>query len=184
MTYLSSHALKLRQIELKDRKEFGKRLSKLLLDRGLKQVDVARKMWPGEVRKDKKGNIGQVGRDRISVWCKGQDRPSPLHMKLLCKVLRIKIEDIYPNYEFVEEDQQNANKKLCVTFEKSPSDNNRYIIKSINRSVNTEELLKIIAIFADAEDEKNGRSVKTSQLLDILTKASKAQGKVLRVNLQ
>lgn len=71
------------------KREFGKRLQHLMVEKGWNQSDLARaaaKFMP-----DKTFN-----RDNISLYVRGQQLPGPIRLKALCKALGVDQNDLIP----------------------------------------------------------------------------------------
>lgn len=66
-------------------KDFAKRLETLMIEKGMSQSDVARKIW-GEYT-DKNGSVVGRGRDRISAYLAGARLPDPVNLKKLAEAL-------------------------------------------------------------------------------------------------
>ena len=67
------------------RQEFGKRLMHLLVQKGWKQSDLARKTG--------------LGRDSISQYVRGKTVPSPQSLRKMADIIQISPEELYPNYQ-------------------------------------------------------------------------------------
>lgn len=65
------------------RLEFGRRLSKLMLDRGWNQSELARRAG--------------LGRDAISTYVRGRSLPEPKSLKALSDALSISTDALFPN---------------------------------------------------------------------------------------
>lgn len=63
--------------------EFGRRLNKLMLDRGWNQSDLAR--------------AAGLGRDAVSTYVRGRSFPEPKSLRKLAEALGAKTEDLLPN---------------------------------------------------------------------------------------
>lgn len=72
-------------LELKElsKQEFGRRLMKLILDRGWNQSDLAR--------------AAHLGRDAISTYVRGRSFPEPRSLKALADALSVSTEALLPN---------------------------------------------------------------------------------------
>jgi hypothetical protein len=75
---------------------FAKRLYHALLDRGMTQSDLARKVW-NETRIDNRGFDTVVGKDRVSSWVRGRSMPEPHNLIKIAKALNMAVEDLAPN---------------------------------------------------------------------------------------
>lgn len=77
---------------------FARRLNKALLEKGMSQSDLARKVW-GEIETtDKLGRTAMAARnrDRISVYINGRGFPDPKNLGKIAKVLGTTPEDLAP----------------------------------------------------------------------------------------
>ncbi len=77
---------------------FARRLHKLMLEKGMSQSDLARKVW-GEIEvTDKYGRTANAARnrDRISVYLKGAGFPDPKNLAKIAKALGTTAEDLAP----------------------------------------------------------------------------------------
>jgi transcriptional regulator with XRE-family HTH domain len=75
---------------------FAKRLYHALLERGMTQSDLARKIW-NETRVDNRGYDQTVGKDRVSSWIRGRSMPEPHNLIKIAKALNMSPEDLAPN---------------------------------------------------------------------------------------
>lgn len=73
--------------------EFGRRLNDLLIDRGLTQSDLARRMIPYLPRKDAAGGPPKAS---VSAYISGKRVPGPHYLNAICKVLGVQASDIFP----------------------------------------------------------------------------------------
>ena len=74
------------------RKEFGRRLQKLLDQKDMNQSDLARLVWGTT-----KGGYAK-NRDRISVYLRGLQWPNPRTMQKIATALSVQINDLAPEY--------------------------------------------------------------------------------------
>lgn len=77
---------------------FARRLHKAMLEAGMSQSDLARKVW-GEIEvTDKQGRTTNAARnrDRISVYLKGGGFPDPKNLSKIAKALGMTAEDLAP----------------------------------------------------------------------------------------
>ncbi len=189
--YVSKYAREIRAKERKELEIFADNLTKLLVSLGLKQSDVARKMWPGRTIIDSRNYVAVYGRDRLSAWCNAKARPSPINMHLLCRVLGVKVESLWPGYDWLigEEETEvvsTAPKSAIVpetlpaiTYESTPFGEDVFAIKSINRLVSGKDLTRIFAILADADLKKEGKPANISDMLSLLDKKVASEGRRL-----
>lgn len=82
-------------VEKLDYEEFAKRLYHLLVQRGWKQSDLARRCF-GEVRSTK-GHMLARGRDRISAYIRGKAVPDPSNLKKIADAFEITVEELAPD---------------------------------------------------------------------------------------
>lgn len=75
--------------------EFSRRLNKLMLDKGMKQSDLARQVWGTQT--DKRGYEVARNRDRISVYLSGRGYPDPVNLAKIADALGTTPEDLAPN---------------------------------------------------------------------------------------
>ena len=75
---------------------FAKRLYHALLERGMTQSDLAKKVW-NEYRVDTRGYETVVGKDRVSSWIRGRSMPEPHNLIRIAKALNMTPEDLAPN---------------------------------------------------------------------------------------
>lgn len=80
----------------KERRDFGRRLSAMLLDKEMSMSDLARAVW-GKTRVDSRGYGAVVGKDRISSYCAGKTLPTALTARKLAKALACDVRDLLPN---------------------------------------------------------------------------------------
>jgi transcriptional regulator with XRE-family HTH domain len=71
------------------RAAFGQRLTRALRERGLSQVELARRMAPLLP-------TSRIGRDNVSKWCAGKVLPLPHFLHAMAKVLDMKVTDLLP----------------------------------------------------------------------------------------
>lgn len=82
------------QVELRNQ-EFARRLYKILVEKGWSQSDLARRAFG--TKTDERGYTVAKGRDRISVYLRGQGYPEPKTLAKIAKVLRVSVEDLAPD---------------------------------------------------------------------------------------
>lgn len=75
--------------------EFGRRLQMAMIQKGMNQSDLARRLEM-EIRVDEQGNPIRVGRDSISTYIRGKVLPSPARLKALAKILDVTETDLLP----------------------------------------------------------------------------------------
>lgn len=72
---------------------FGARLERMLIDRGMTQTDLARKMW-NETYVDKRGYEVVKGKDCISGYISGRRQPSRLVYEQMLRALNLTQEEL------------------------------------------------------------------------------------------
>ena len=97
----------------KERRDFGRRLSAILLDKEMSMSDLARAVW-GETRIDSRGYGAVVGKDRISNYCAGKTLPTALTARKLAKALACDVRDLLPN-----DAGDGGNEPVRVTLDRS-----------------------------------------------------------------
>ena len=97
----------------KERRDFGRRLSAMLLDKEMSMSDLARAVW-GETRIDSRGYGAVVGKDRISSYCAGKTLPTALTARKLAKALACDVRDLLPN-----DAGDGGNEPVRVTLDRS-----------------------------------------------------------------
>lgn len=82
-------------VERIETEQFARRLHKLMLDRGMSQSDLARKVW-GKTT-DGRGYDVAKNRDRISVYLRGQSYPDPVNLSKMADALGVPVEELAPD---------------------------------------------------------------------------------------
>jgi hypothetical protein len=79
--------------------DFARRLHKAMLEKGMSQSDLARKVWGTIEVTDKMGRtaLAAKNRDRISVYLKGSGLPDPKNLSLIAKALGMTSEELAPD---------------------------------------------------------------------------------------
>jgi transcriptional regulator with XRE-family HTH domain len=77
--------------------EFGKRLKAVLAEKGMTASDVAALIWGR--KRNAKGVLDAVGKDRLSEWINGKSFPSPENLARLAKALDVPISELAPDAE-------------------------------------------------------------------------------------
>jgi transcriptional regulator with XRE-family HTH domain len=83
-----------------------------MVERGLSQSDLARKIW-GEREDKRTGYLVAKNRDRISVYLRGASYPDPENMAKLAEVLGVTEEELAP--EIVASIIDRENPELAIT---------------------------------------------------------------------
>lgn len=118
------------------KEEFGRRLHRMLLDRGWRQSELARR--------------ADIQRDSVSVYIRGKSFPTPLNLSKMAKALGVKTEDILPNYM----ETAVANDEPDFELKVSPGDDTRAWVR-LNRLLTLETAVQIAALVqADAANRK------------------------------
>lgn len=118
------------------KQEFGRRLYRMLLDRGWRQSELARRAG--------------IQRDSVSVYVRGRSFPTPLNLAKMAAALGVKPEDILPNQteSAIAEDEPDFELKV------SPGDPTRAWVR-LNRLVSLDTAVQIAALVqADAVNRK------------------------------
>lgn len=116
------------------KEEFARRLYRLMVERGWRQADLARK--------------ADLPRNAISVYLRGASLPSPENLNALAKALDTKPELLLPNYTESAIEKDNPEIDMRV----SPGDPKSAWLR-INRLVSTSLAIKILGLI-EAEDGK------------------------------
>jgi transcriptional regulator with XRE-family HTH domain len=74
---------------------FSRRLHEIMIEKGLSQSDLARKIW-GTIENNQGYTVAK-NRDRISVWLRGEVIPDARNMKMLAEALDTELEDLAPD---------------------------------------------------------------------------------------
>lgn len=118
------------------KQEFGRRLHRMLLERGWRQSELARR--------------GDLQRDSISNYVRGRSLPTPLNLQKMASALGVKPEDLLPNHleSAIAEDEPDFELKV------SPGDGTRAWVR-LNRMLSLETAVQIAALVqADAANRK------------------------------
>lgn len=75
--------------------EFGRRLERLIIERGWSNSDLARRVWGMKVKKDGREEV--ANRDRVSMYIRGRQVPDPANAKRIAEVLGIPVEELMPD---------------------------------------------------------------------------------------
>jgi len=84
---------------------FSKNLHKFLNERDMTQSDLARAIWGETTTPD--GKTVAKGRDRISVYLKGNVVPAPATLRKLAEALDVPVEELAPDIMGVAVDRDN-----------------------------------------------------------------------------
>lgn len=118
------------------KQEFGRRLHRMLLERGWRQSDLARRAG--------------IQRDSVSVYVRGRSFPTPLNLSKMAKALGVKPEDILPNQLETASAEDEPDFELKV----SPGDATRAWVR-LNRLMSLATAVQITSLVqADAADRK------------------------------
>lgn len=144
----------------KERRDFGRRLSAMLLDKEMSMSDLARAVW-GETRVDSRGYGAVVGKDRISGYCAGKTLPTALTARKLAKALACDVRDLLPN-----DAGDGGNEPVRVTLDRSDATRLRVEITRL-REENArlrEALIDILASLVASVDllERGGKKAAPS----------------------
>lgn len=118
------------------KQEFGRRLHHMLLERGWRQSELARRAG--------------IQRDSVSVYVRGRSFPTPLNLQKMAKALGLRPEDILPNQleSAIAEDEPDFELKV------SPGDAKQAWVR-LNRLMSLETAVQIATLVqADAANRK------------------------------
>ena len=113
-----------------DKKSFGNRLEKLLLEKGWRQSELARR--------------ADLKRDSISNYIRGRTFPTPLNMKKLCSALGVTEAEFQSSTESVIDNSD----QVSFLLAQCPENPNRAKIQ-INQIVSFDTATKIMALLND-----------------------------------
>ena len=116
------------------KEEFARQLYRLMVERGWRQADLARK--------------ADLPRNAISVYLRGASLPSPENLNALAKALDTKPDALLPNYTESAIEKDNPEIDMRV----SPG-NPKWALLRINRLISTSLAIKILGLI-EAEDGK------------------------------
>ena len=112
------------------KQEFGKRLYRLMMDRGWRQSDLAR--------------AADLPRDSVSVYIRGKSLPTPQSLAKLAEALNVPAEELFPNHV------ESAIDNDIPAFEMKVSPNAPHIAwLRVNRYVSLDVANQIAKILAD-----------------------------------
>ena len=83
-------------VERLDMQQFARKLHHLMIERGLSQSDVARKIW-GSKKNPDTGHSVAINRDRISCWVRGTQVPDPQNLLKLSEALGVPVDELAPD---------------------------------------------------------------------------------------
>lgn len=116
------------------KQEFGRRLYALMLEKGWRQSELARRAG--------------IQRDSVSVYVRGRSFPTPLNLSKMAKALGVNPEDLLPNTleTAIRDDEPDFEMKV------SPGDTTRAWVR-LNRMLTLKTAVQIAALVqADAAD--------------------------------
>lgn len=118
--------------------EFGRRLHKLILERGWNQSDLAR--------------AANIGRDAVSAYVNGRSFPTPLMLDRVCKALDVERDELLPNHVMraIEDDVP------AVSMQVAAGHHGKAYLR-INRLVSFSTAVKIVEMI-DEDDHNNSLS--------------------------
>lgn len=120
------------------RQEFGRRLHKLLIEKGWTQSDLARQAG--------------VGRDAISKYVNAVAFPTPLQAEKIAKALGVSREELLPNLLMNALDKENP----AIELRQAAGHPNKAWLR-INRSVSFATGAKIIALINEEDEREAGQ---------------------------
>lgn len=115
------------------KQEFGRRLNKLMLDRGWNQSDLAR--------------AAGLGRDAISTYIRGRSFPEPKSLRKLADSLGAKTEDLLPNTVAAAMDADTA----PMLEIKQAAGHPDHVWVRVNRLVTLEQAARIFDIIREGD---------------------------------
>lgn len=115
------------------KQEFGRRLMKLMLDRGWNQSELARR--------------AHLGRDAVSTYVRGRSFPEPRSLKALADALSVTTEDLLPNSVTMAMDADTA---PMLEIKQAAGHPEKVFIR-INRMVSLEQAAAIFNVIKNGE---------------------------------
>jgi len=109
------------------KQEFGRRLQKLMLDRGLNQSELARR--------------SDIGRDSVSTYIRGRSFPEPKSLNNMAKTLGLSPHELLPNTVASAIDSDNPSLEI-----KESTGHPGQVWMRLNRLVTSAQALKIMTI--------------------------------------
>jgi transcriptional regulator with XRE-family HTH domain len=121
------------------RKEFGQRLYSLMLERGMRQADLAR--------------AAELSRDSISGYVRARNTPDAGSLKKLAKALGVTPEDLLPN---ITEEAIDLETNPSIEVKASSDNPNRSWVR-LNREVSTGTVIKIMQALEEDQPAAKGK---------------------------
>tara|TARA_B100000965_G_scaffold217683_1_gene182219 strand:+ start:1088 stop:1507 length:420 start_codon:yes stop_codon:yes gene_type:complete len=112
--------------------EFGKRLFKLMHEKGWNQSDLAKK--------------AEMGRDSISTYIRGKSVPTPGNLDRLALLFDVKPEELYPNYE-----ANSAALEEPIFQLKQVNDESNKMWLTINMKIDSEKAIAVMKILNETD---------------------------------
>lgn len=127
-----------------DLQDFGRRLMREMQKRGWSQADLARAAF-GSTTDTRGFNVAR-GRDRISVYVRGLQKPDQKHLTKLAKALSMKIEDLAPGLIATGIDREHP--EVMLQSVQGHSDKTHLVV---NKLVPLPLAAKIVALLAEVD---------------------------------
>lgn len=131
------------RLELQD---FARRLNREMAKKGWSQADLARHAFGST--KDTRGYNVARGRDRISVYVRGLQKPDQKHLSKIASALGVKPEDLAPGLFASAIDRERP--AVMLQAVQGHSDKTHLIV---NKLVPMSVAVKIVALLADDDEE-------------------------------
>lgn len=124
--------------------QFARRLHSIMLDKGLSQSELARKIWGSTT--DHRGYEVAKNRDRISVYLAGRTIPDPKNLKLLADALDVEIKELAP--ELVASAVERDHPEIAVA---AVAGHPESAVLRINTIVPMDVAVRVMALLSDAK---------------------------------
>ena len=131
------------QMELRNQ-EFARRLYRALVERGWSQSDLARRAFGSKT--DERGYTVAKGRDRISVYLRGQAFPEPKTLAKIAKILRIPVEELAPEIHTSAIDREHPE----VMIHQASGHNKVHLV--VNKIVLASVATRVMELINEADD--------------------------------
>lgn len=112
------------------KQEFGRRVYRLMLDRGMRQSDLAR--------------AAGILRDSVSTYVRGRALPTPLNLQKISEALGVDPEELLPNHAAIAVEKDDPDFEMRA----STADPNKVFLR-INRFVSFQTAAKIVNVLND-----------------------------------
>jgi transcriptional regulator with XRE-family HTH domain len=135
-------------IEKLDLQQFARKLHQLMVERGLSQSDLARRIW-GERIDNKTGYPVAKNRDRISVYLRGNSYPDPENLEKLAEALGVTVESLAPDIVASVIDRENP--ELAITAIAGRPD---AVHLQVNKLVPMSVASRIMALLTETDQDR------------------------------